>query len=206
MVFELCRSHAGLSRLGKSLHSLSLGAILSHSHCHPHNTLSDRASIVFRGGVWRGGLAGLGNLGNTCFMNSSLQCLSHAAPLARMFLSGAYRQDINKDNPLGNRGELAEAFGMLLKLLWQVHGSLLALPSALQLHLLMWLFLGWLAMCLLNWRLSAPSADLPAPCCFWASGEVLPWRHWSAESPKFSFSPQKGSTGLRRRARAACRS
>ena len=146
------------------------------------------------------GLAGLGNLGNTCFMNSSLQCLSHAAPLARMFLSGAYRQDINKDNPLGNRGELAEAFGMLLKLLWQVHGSLLALPSALQLHLLMWLFLGWLAMCLLNWRLSAPSADLPAPCCFWASGEVLPWRHWSAESPKFSFSPQKGSTGLRRRA------
>ena len=73
-------------------------------------------------------------------MNSSLQCLSHAAPLARMFLSGAYRQDINKDNPLGNRGELAEAFGVLLKLLWQVRGSLLAPPSARQLHLLMGCF------------------------------------------------------------------
>ena len=81
------------------------------------------------------GLAGLGNLGNTCFMNSSLQCLSHAAPLARMFLSGAYRQDINKDNPLGNRGELAEAFGMLLKLLWQARGSSPAPPFALQPHL-----------------------------------------------------------------------
>ena len=53
-------------------------------------------------------------------MNSSLQCLSHAAPLVRMFLSGAYKEDLNRDNPLGNKGELAEAFGSLLKLLWQV--------------------------------------------------------------------------------------
>ena len=53
-------------------------------------------------------------------MNSSLQCLSHAAPLVRTFLSGAFRQDLNRENPLGNKGELAEAFGSLLKLLWQV--------------------------------------------------------------------------------------
>ncbi len=56
-------------------------------------------------------------------MNSSVQCLAHSVPIMREFLGGVYMSELNRDNPLGRGGKLAEAFGGLMEKLWQVGGA-----------------------------------------------------------------------------------
>ncbi|XP_053933781.1 inactive ubiquitin carboxyl-terminal hydrolase 50 [Cuculus canorus] len=59
------------------------------------------------------GLTGLTNLGNTCYMNATLQCLCSVPPLLEYFLSGKYETALPEEND-----ESVTAFGSLISSMW----------------------------------------------------------------------------------------
>lgn len=64
----------------------------------------------------KSGKVGLKNLGNTCFMNSALQCLSYCDGLTKYFLSLNYLNDLNKSKETG--GLICKSYYILLKEIW----------------------------------------------------------------------------------------
>lgn len=66
---------------------------------------------------------------NTCYLNSSIQCLSHTPIFRDYFTSKVYLNDINTTNPLGHEGRLAQVSAILINSLWKYNQS-----SALRQH------------------------------------------------------------------------
>ncbi|TFK29579.1 cysteine proteinase [Coprinopsis marcescibilis] len=64
------------------------------------------------------GYSGLKNLGNTCYMNAPIQCLSATVPFARFFTEGRWKTAINYTNKLGSQGKLVQAFAKLVYEMW----------------------------------------------------------------------------------------
>ena len=90
----------------------------THNHSHYHSLTLPLTPTTHSVAAGRRGTVGLYNLGNSCYMSSSLQCLSNVFPLTAYFLSDRYVPHINVISKDSTGGKLVSnstlLFGLLL--------------------------------------------------------------------------------------------
>ncbi|XP_059091560.1 ubiquitin carboxyl-terminal hydrolase 32-like isoform X2 [Tigriopus californicus] len=90
------------------------------------NNNSDRRASVLSTNLNVRGVTGLTNLGNTCYMNTALQCVFNTKILAEYFSRNCHLYELNRTNPLGMKGHVAKRFGDLIKDVWTVENKAIA--------------------------------------------------------------------------------
>ena len=89
------------------------------SLCNVENN-NRRSSSLFNSSLVAStpGITGLNNLGNTCYLNAAVQCVSNTKILAQYFKRNCHLFELNRTNPLGMKGHVAKRFGDLVRDMW----------------------------------------------------------------------------------------
>ncbi len=111
--------------------SSSFEALISSSSSSPSSSEGDfRVPPVPQTNPNRG-IVGMQNLGNTCYLNSAVQCLAQTPRLAPFFVESRHVARLARSNTMGWAGRVADAWADLLGAVWSGHVAQVS-PSVLK--------------------------------------------------------------------------